>query len=105
MAIDDGELRNKIEIQEYKETMNDNCGVEYTYTTIYTLRAKKKTISTKEYIESDSKSTKYTLKFICRKRDITNKHFLLYKKDRYNIKHVHEFEDDSYIELTVERIV
>lgn len=103
--IDSGELREVIEIQELEDELVDGFSSK-TYVTKYRLRAKKKAVSTKEYIESvsNSQSTKLTLKFICRNRQITNDNSILYKNERYDIKHIHEFEDRMFIELTVEKV-
>jgi SPP1 family predicted phage head-tail adaptor len=111
-----GELRESILIQELKKVVNDYGGTEEQYIDLYSCRAKKKTVSTKEYLSSQSETVTHTLKFICRKRPtygdyisaydiISNNHFILYKNDRYNIKHVHEFDDMKYIEFTVERVI
>lgn len=97
------ELNEKIEIQELKEIL-DNGHTSKEYITICKPWAKKKTVSTKEYMSNDSSLTSLTLKFIVRKRDINSDNYVLYKNDRFNIKHVHEFEDNKYIELTVEKV-
>ncbi|WP_270940885.1 phage head closure protein [Romboutsia lituseburensis] len=98
-----GELREIIEIQEYKEILVDGF-TSKEYVTIHKLRAKKKTVSTKEYLTSNANTTKLTLKFIVRKRDINSDNYVLYKNERYDIKHIHEFEDRAFIELTVEKV-
>lgn len=99
-----GELRESISIQRYVEETDDNGFPIERYETICTLRAKKKTVSTKEYISSQKETTSLILKFIVRNRDITTKDYVLYKNDRFNIKHVHEF-DNTFIELTCEKVV
>ena len=68
------------------------------------LRAKKKTLSTKDYMRANAYNTKVTYKFIVRKRDIDESMYLIYKDKQYEIKHVHEFEDRMYLELTVEEV-
>lgn len=95
------EFREKIEVQELKEILDGGIAIKE-YETIHTLRAKKKTVSTKEYMNSNSKLTTSTLKFIIRKRYVNSEQYVLYKNVRYDIKHIHEFEDNRYIELTVE---
>lgn len=97
------ELREIIEIQEYKEILEDGVASKE-YVTIHKLRAKKKTVSTKEYLSSNAQTTKLTLKFIVRKRNIDSNNYVLYKNERYDIKHIHEFEDRAFIELTVEKV-
>ncbi|MDB8794274.1 head-tail adaptor protein [Romboutsia sp. 1001216sp1] len=103
IMIDAGELREIIEIQELKEELVDGFSSK-SYVTKYKLRAKKKTVSTKEYINSNANSTKLTLKFICRNRNISTDNYVFYKNERYDIKHIHEFEDRAFIELTVEKV-
>ncbi|MDK2587460.1 phage head closure protein [Romboutsia sedimentorum] len=103
-----GELREFIIIQELKLVVNESGGQEKQYVDVYSCRTKKKTVSTKEYINSQSDTTKYVLKFICRKKpnsSFSSKNYVMYKGEVYNIKHIHEFEDMKFIELTVERIV
>lgn len=97
------ELRERIDIQEYREVVIDGFP-QKEFITIESIRAKKKTVSTKEYINASANSTKLILKFICRNRNITTNNYVLYKNERYDIKHIHEFEDRMFIELTVERI-
>lgn len=101
--MDAGELREIIEIQEYKEILEDGFASKE-YVTKHRLRAKKKTVSTKEYLSSNAQTTKLTLKFIVKKRNIDSNNYVLYKNERYDIKHIHEFEDRAFIELTVERV-
>lgn len=97
------ELNEKIEIQELKEVLDDGY-ISKIYITKYKPWAKKKTVSTKEYIDSNTSFTKLTLKFIIRKRNIDSNNYIFYKNNRYDIKHVHEFEDGGYVELTVEKV-
>ncbi|CEK33581.1 Phage head-tail joining protein [[Clostridium] sordellii] len=96
-------FREKIEIQELKEILDEGYSTKE-YITKYILRAKKKTVLTKEYMLNNSSFTSLTLKFVIRKRNIDSNNYVFYKNDRYDIKHVHEFEDGRYIELTVEKV-
>lgn len=103
--IDPGELKEKILIQKRYEVTDDLTGMPvFTYQDLFLLRAKKKTVTTKEFISSQKETTSLILKFIVRKQDITSQNFVLYKNDRFNIKHVHEF-DNTFIELTCEKVV
>lgn len=98
-----GELRDKILIQKRHEVIDDLTGMPiFTYEDLFTLRAKKKTVSTKDYISSDKIIKSIILKFVCRKSEVNTDLFVMYKFDRYEIKHIHEFEDNMYIELTCE---
>lgn len=103
MKMNSRELNEKIVIQELKVIL-DAGREQKTYIDKYRVRAKKKTVSTKEFISNNSNFTSLTLKFIIRKRDINSDYFVLYKNDIFNIKHVHEFEDGLHIELTVEKV-
>lgn len=104
-SIHIGELRNTIEIQEYKRVVNDYGGTEYEYNTVCTPRAKVKYISTNEYLNNNSESVSYSIKFIIRSRkNITNDNYVLFKNERYNIVHVYPFSNMKYMELTCERI-
>lgn len=66
---------------------------------LFKLRCKKKTVSTREFLEADQGMTELQYKFICRKRDIDNKMLIEYKNRMFNIKHVHEI-DQFFIEIT-----
>lgn len=67
---------------------------------LFKLRCKKKSVSTKEFISADREITQLTYKFICRKRNIDNDMLIEYKGKRFDIKHVHEFDDGFFIEIT-----
>lgn len=99
-----GELKDSIEIQTRNLVYDENYGVETeTFETLYKLRAKMKTVSTKEYISANAETTNLRLKFICRNRNINSDNFVLYKNEKFNIKHVHII-DSSYMELTCEKV-
>lgn len=94
-----GELRNKIEIQTYIETVNDYGGTENNYTTIATPRAKVKYVSSRE----TNNTTAYVIRFIIRyRKGITNNnHFVKFDNNVYNIEHVYPFNEDvAYMELS-----
>lgn len=97
-----GELRNKIEIQTYTETVNDYGGTENTYVTIATPRAKVKYVSSRESMNKDSNTTTYDIRFIIRyRKGITNNnHYVKFENQVYNIEHVYPFEDLSFMELS-----
>ncbi|MGR5963435.1 phage head completion protein [Bacillus cereus] len=61
---------------------------------------KKKTVSTKEYISAGREATSLTYKFICRKRPIDSEMYVVFDERIFDIKHIHEFEDDMFIEIT-----
>lgn len=100
-----GEMKDKIIIQNYIEGTDDNGFPIQEYKNLYLLKAKKKTISTKEYISAQKETTSITLKFICRKRNISSDNFVFYKNERYNIRHVHQFDDNRFIEITCEKVI
>ncbi len=100
------ELRDKVTIIKKELVYDKNHGVEEMrdIVVIEGLRAKKKTVSTKDYMRANADNTKVTYKFIVRKRNIDESMYLIYKDKQYEIKHVHEFEDHMYLELTAEEI-
>lgn len=98
--INVGELRDKIVIQKPEYSRDENGFATGVLTDLYTLRAKRKTVSTKEFPDSDKENTEITYKFIFRKRAIDNSMVLKHKEKLFNIKHVHEFDDGMFIEIT-----
>lgn len=101
--INAGELKDSLIIQKVVgEGGIDENGFPIEGTEdIYKLRCKKKTVSTKEYIGIMTPSvTALTYKFICRKRPIDSEMYVVFKERIFDIKHVHEFEDDMFIEIT-----
>jgi SPP1 family predicted phage head-tail adaptor len=67
---------------------------------LFSLRCKRKTISTKEFVESDRAQSELQYKFIVRKRNIDNDMLIQYQGKTFDVKHVHEI-DKHYLELTV----
>ncbi|KYZ67944.1 phage head closure protein [Bacillus sp. GZT] len=99
--INAGELKNRLIIQKVVTIEDENGFPIETTEDIYKLRCKYKTVSTREYISANREITALTYKFICRKREIDNKDMYVVFKDReFDIKHVHEFEDDMFVEIT-----
>lgn len=100
--INVGELKHSLIIQKVVgEGGIDENGFPIEGTEdIYKLRCKKKTVSTKEYISADREWTALTYKFICRKRPIDSEMYVVFKERIFDIKHIHEFEDDTFIEIT-----
>lgn len=103
-VINPGELKDSLTILG---VTNDGAIDEYGFPKegvqkLFTLRCKKKTISTKEYIAADKESSELQLKFIIRKRKIDNEMMIDYRQELYNIKHVHEI-DEMFLELTATR--
>ncbi|WP_242305729.1 phage head closure protein [Bacillus cereus group sp. BfR-BA-01451] len=100
--INVGELKDSLIIQKVVgEGGIDENGFPIEGTEdIYKLRCKKKTVSTKEYISADREITALTYKFICRKREIDSEMYVVFKERIFDIKHVHEFDDDMFIEIT-----
>lgn len=100
------ELRDKVTIIKKELVHNKNYGVEEMKDIIIIkgLRAKKKTLSTKDYMRANAYNTKVAYKFIVRKRNIDESMYLIHKDKEYEIKHVHEFEDHMYLELTCQEV-
>lgn len=102
-VINAGELRDIIKIVELTSGEIDENGFEVTgYKEVYNnLRCKVKTISTKEFLGAGGQRIEKIYKFICRKRDINEEHFIVYKNEMFNVKHIHEI-DAFFIEITGE---
>lgn len=98
--INVGELKNRLIIQKVVTGEDENGFPTETTEDIYKLRCKYKTISTREYISADREMTALTYKFICRKREIDSEMYVVFKGLQFDIKHVHEFEDDMFVEIT-----
>lgn len=104
--INAGELRDKIIIQQdsAKGQLDERGFPVKGIVDVFTLRAKRKTINTKEYLSADRQSTDVTYKFITYKRNINSSMFINYKGRLFDIKNVHEFDDGMFVEITaVER--
>ena len=100
------EMRDKVTIIKKELVYDPNYGVDKMKDIIIIkgLRAKKKTVSTKDYMRANADNTKVTYKFIVRKRNIDESMYLIYKDKEYEIKHVHEFEGHMYLELTCQEV-
>lgn len=99
--INPGELKNRLIIQKVVTGEDENGFPIEIIEDIYKLRCKHKTVSTKEYFGIMTPSfTVLTYKFICRKRPIDSDMYLVFKGDKFDIKHVHEFEDEMFVEIT-----
>ena len=97
-VINPHELTDKLVIQ--KKTVKYVGGFpQETVTDVYELDCKKKTVSTKEFIEANRDNTSLTYKFIVHQAEIDEEMYVLYDGKTWNIKHVHEI-DDFFYELT-----
>lgn len=103
-VVNAGELNDVLVIQKIMEGTDENGFPIDKYEDLYRLRCKKKTLSTKEYQgKADKDSSKVTLKFICRNREIDNKMLILYRGTRFNIGNIYEL-DPYFVEITAELI-
>lgn len=103
-VVDAGELRDIIYIQSKDDNVDEFGLSKETYTTLYKLRSKVKTINLKvnEKLVAERDTSTQSLKFICRQRKgIDNKMFILYEDVRYNITNVHKM-DDFFFEITAQ---
>lgn len=103
-VVDAGELRDVIYIQSKDDNVDEFGLSRETYTTLYKLRSKVKTINLKvnERLVAERDTSTHSLKFICRQRKgIDNKMFILYEDVRYNITNVHKM-DDFFFEITAQ---
>ncbi|PGC57700.1 phage head closure protein [Bacillus wiedmannii] len=98
--INAGELKNRLIIQKVTEGEDENGFPIEIIEDIYKLRCKYKTVSTREYISANREITALTYKFICRKREIDSDMYVFFKDREFDIKHVHEFEDEMFVEIT-----
>ncbi|KAB7640277.1 phage head closure protein [Bacillus sp. B3-WWTP-C-10-D-3] len=98
--INAGELKKRLIIQKVVTIEDENGFPIETTEDIYKLRCKYKTVSTREYISANREITALTYKFICRKREIDSDMYVVFKDREFDIKHVHEFEDDMFVEIT-----
>lgn len=98
--INVGELKHSLIIQKVTKGEDENGFPTEIIEDIYKLRCKKKTVSTREYIGANREITVLTYKFICRKRKIDSDMYLVFKGNKFDIKHVHEFEDEMFVEIT-----
>lgn len=100
-VINPGELKERLNIHGKTDAnaLDENGFPVEGTELLFSLRCKKKTVSTKEFIQSDKAVSLLTYKFICRKRDIDSDMLIEYKNKVFDIKHVHEI-DESYIEMT-----
>ncbi|PGK45750.1 phage head closure protein [Bacillus cereus] len=97
--INAGELKNRLIIQQVTEGEDENGFPIEIIEDVYKLRCKYKTVSTREYIGANREITALTYKFLCRKRKIDNDMYVLFKGNKFDIKHVHEIGED-FVELT-----
>ncbi|HHQ2477326.1 TPA: phage head closure protein [Bacillus cereus] len=98
--INVGELKHSLIIQKTIVEHDENGLPIEIIEDIYKLRCKYKTVSTREYIGANREITALTYKFICRKREIDSDMYVFFKGNEFDIKHVHEFEDEMFVELT-----
>jgi head-tail adaptor len=102
-VVNIGELREVIKIQSPEIIIDDFTGIEKeVYVDKYSLRCKRKTISSKEFYENSSNNFEVTDRFICRCRAIELSDIILYKNLKYDIKHIHQVNSD-FIEITAIR--
>ncbi|PFU40148.1 hypothetical protein COK86_20355 [Bacillus cereus] len=95
-----GELKNRLIIQKVTTGEDENGFPIEIIEDIYKLRCKYKTVSTREYISANHEITALTYKFICRKHEIDSEMYVVFKDREFDIKHVHEFEDEMFVEIT-----
>jgi len=87
--LNTGEMRNKIEIQEYIESVNENGYPIEEWTTKHVLWAKIKTVKGSETISAAAEVNTNTYRFIVRYTNGLNaKHRLIFKGQHYDIQAV-----------------
>ena len=98
-----GELKEVLEIYSEVKTIDKNTGMSVKeLEKLYKLRCKKKVQSSKEYISANRETESITVKFLVfSRRDISLEYIIVYKNEKYNIKHVYPY-GDGWQEITCE---
>lgn len=98
-----GELREVLEIHSEVKTIDKNTGMNIKeLQKLHRLRCKKKVQSSKEYINANKDMESQTVNFLVfSRRDISLEYFIVYKNEKYNIKHVYPY-GDGWQEITCE---
>lgn len=98
-----GELREVLEIHKEVKVADKNTGMSVKkLQKLYRLRCKKKVLSSKEYINANRDTESITVKFLVfSRRDISLEYIIVYKNEKYNIKHVYPY-GDGWKEITCE---
>lgn len=101
MIVNPSELNERIVIGTAGDSYIDENGFTIEeFDEVYSLRAKVKTISTKEYISADREISAVTLKFLCRfRKDVNSEMTIKYDGQEFNIKHIHLYGKE-YMEIT-----
>ena len=98
-----GELKEVLEIHSEVKTTDKNTGMSVKkLQKLYRLRCKKKVLSSKEYINANKDTECIIVKFLVfSRRDISLEYIIVYKNQKYNIKHVYPY-GDGWQEITCE---
>lgn len=98
-----GELKEVLEIHSEVKTIDKNIGMSVKeLQKLHRLRCKKKVLSSKEYINANKDTESITVKFLVfSRRDISLEYIIVYKNQKYNIKHVYPY-GDGWQEITCE---
>lgn len=101
MIVNPSELSERILIGVAGDSYIDDNGFTIEgFDELYSLRAKVKTVSTKEYINADRELSDVTLKFLCRfRKGINSEMSIKYDEQEFNIKHIHLYNKD-FMEIT-----
>ncbi|MDK0789903.1 phage head closure protein [Clostridium perfringens] len=84
-----GELKDKIEIYSIKNVTDENTGIDTKKEILkFTLRAKHQPMNGKEFYQSASDNMEIFSKFLCRKRDISEKDIVVYNGKKFNIEFI-----------------
>lgn len=98
-----GELRDILEVHKVTKKYHDSTGISTNeLQKMYKLRCKKKAQSTKEYLSANRETESEFVKFlIFSRRNINLDNIVLYKDEKYNIKHIDPY-GNGYVELVCE---
>ncbi|ELC8395794.1 phage head closure protein [Clostridium perfringens] len=84
-----GELRDEIEIYSIGNVIDENTGMDTKKEVLkFTLRAKYQPMNGKEFYQSASDNMEIFSKFLCRKRDVSEKDIVVYNGKKFNIEFI-----------------
>jgi len=98
------EFRYNIEIQQPTSTKDEYGAESITYTTIYNLRAAKKSLGGSKGVDAEEVFTSSNITFEIHYRNITEDMIVLYAGVKYRINQIVEVGFRSWLQLVVEKI-
>lgn len=101
--FDYGELRDVLEIHKVIKKPN-KLGIKSKETVLlYRLRCKKSVQSSNEYLAAERENESQKVRFLINsRRPIYLDNIVIYKGEKYDIKHINPYLDTSFVELICE---